>query len=129
MAQTSRTNRHLPVTIDRAARIRAARAVAKRSQQEIADHLGVHAQTVKRMENGTVPVSDERLYAIGAYCEVPRRFMDFGFNDDETLAQMVIDAHRQVQAMRVEFTAAIDRVAQASEFGRQVAERMRPPET
>lgn len=127
MSKTAR-NHHPPVTIDRAARIRAARAVAKRSQQEVADHLGVHAQTIKRMENGTVPVSDERLYAIGAYCEVPRRFMDFGFDDDETLAQYVIDAYRERDAMRAEFMAAIDRVAQASDFGRQVAERMRGSE-
>jgi transcriptional regulator with XRE-family HTH domain len=107
----------------RASRLRAARAYAKRSQLEIAEFLGVHPQSVKRWENARAPISDERLYAVADFCDVPRRFMDDGFaidNADRELAE--VRAERD--ALRAEFTATLDRVREAADLGRQVAERM-----
>lgn len=111
----------------RAARIRVARAYAKRNQQDIADFLGVHSQTVKRMENGVAPISDERLYAIGDYCGIPRRFMRHGFATDRSMDRELEEVRRERDALREEFTAAIDRVREAAELGRQVADRLRAP--
>lgn len=112
----------------RAARIRVARAYAKRNQQEIADHLGVHLQTVKRMEKGDAPISDDRLFAIGSFCGIPERFMTVGFDTDMDIVAELEETRRERDAMRDDFTAAIERYAEASEFGRQIAERLRPTE-
>jgi transcriptional regulator with XRE-family HTH domain len=106
----------------RAARLRAARAFAKRQQHHIAQHLDVHTQTVKRWERAETPISDERLFAVADYCGVPRRFMLDGFALEQEL--QTVSAERD--ALREEFTATIDRVREATELGRQIAERMRP---
>lgn len=109
----------------RAARIRVARAFAKKTQQEIADHLGVHLQTVKRMENGLAAINDERLFSIAEFCGVPQRFMLVGFADDKSVTRELRQVRRERDAMREEFTAVLDRYTEASEFGRQVADRLR----
>ena len=109
----------------RAARIRTARAHAKKSQSEIARHLGVHAQTVKRMENGNAEISDDRLFAIADFCGVPRRFMRHGFDGDNELTRELEAVKKERDAIRDELIAAFDRVQDASEFGRQVAAKLR----
>jgi transcriptional regulator with XRE-family HTH domain len=109
----------------RALRIRVARVHARKSQEDIAAHLGIHPQTVKRMENGTAEISDERYFAIADFCEVPRRFMRHGFAADNDLAKELEAVTRERDAIRAELIAAFDRVQSASEFGRQVADKLR----
>lgn len=113
MSTVQSANHDVDVGI-RASRIRVARAHAKKSQQDIADYLGIHPQTVKRMENGTTEISDERLLAIGDYCRVPRRFMRSGFASDNELT-------RELEAL----VATLDRVVDASTLGRQIADKLR----
>jgi len=63
------------------ARIRAARAYAGLSQEELAEALGVDPQTIKRRESGyQQPKKGERV-AIAAICRVPPEFMEHGFGE------------------------------------------------
>lgn len=62
-----------------AARYRAARAFAGLSQDELADRLGVDAQTVKRREAGTKEPKKAELIAVAAICGVPLEFMESGW--------------------------------------------------
>lgn len=62
-----------------AARIRAARAYAGLSQQQLAKRLGVTVGTIERREGGKLPPKYGELVAIAAICEVPPAFMEHGF--------------------------------------------------
>lgn len=62
-----------------AARYRAARAFAGISQDELADRLGVDAQTVKRREAGAKEPKKAELIAVAAICGVPLEFMENGW--------------------------------------------------
>lgn len=62
-----------------AARYRAARAYAGLSQEELAEKLGVDAQTIKRRESGRQePKTAERI-AVATICKVPLEFMENGW--------------------------------------------------
>lgn len=67
---------------DYAQRIRAARAYAGLTQDELAEQLGTAAQTVKRRESGAQAPKRGELLAIAAICDVPVRFMEHGFDPD-----------------------------------------------
>jgi transcriptional regulator with XRE-family HTH domain len=62
-----------------APRIRAARAHARLTQQQLADALGVDVQTVKRRERGVHPPKLGELVAIASVCEVPLAFLEDGW--------------------------------------------------
>jgi transcriptional regulator with XRE-family HTH domain len=64
-----------------AARIRAARAYAGLTQDELAARLGVVPQTIKRREAGTTAPRRGELLAIAAACQVPAAFLEHGFGD------------------------------------------------
>lgn len=66
---------------DFAARIRAARAWADLSQEQLAEQLGTTAQTIKRREAGTQQPKRGELLAIAAICGVPSSFMEHGFGE------------------------------------------------
>jgi transcriptional regulator with XRE-family HTH domain len=62
-----------------AARYRAARGFADLTQPELAEKLGVDAQTIKRRESGAKgPKKGERM-AVAAICGVPFEFMEDGW--------------------------------------------------
>lgn len=60
-------------------RIRAARAWADLSQDELAAQLGVDVQWVKRREGGSQGSKDVDLIAIASVCDVPLDFLRHGF--------------------------------------------------
>lgn len=62
-----------------AARYRAARAYAGLSQPELAERLGVDAQTIKRRESGAKEPKKAELIAVAAICQVPLTFMESGW--------------------------------------------------
>jgi transcriptional regulator with XRE-family HTH domain len=64
---------------ERAARIRAARAYAKVTQDAIAEALGQSTISVKRMEKAEKDISVDDLWTIADLCGVPREFMTDGF--------------------------------------------------
>jgi len=66
---------------DHAARIRAARAYADLTQEQLADELGVDVQTIKRREAGRQEPKRGELLAIAAICRVPMAFMEHGFGE------------------------------------------------
>lgn len=73
-----------------AARIRAARAYAGLTQEQLAAELDVDTQTIKRREAGSHdPKRGERM-AIAAICGVPPEFMEHGFGAerDEIAARL-----------------------------------------
>lgn len=76
-----------------AARIRAARAFAGLSQDELAHELGVEVQTIKRRENGKADPKRQELLAIAAVTGVPIEFLDYGFTnatlDSQTVGQEI----------------------------------------
>jgi transcriptional regulator with XRE-family HTH domain len=63
-----------------APRIRAARAYARLTQQELAAQLGVDVQTVKRREKGSHPPRRAELLAIAEVTGVPAEFLEHGFS-------------------------------------------------
>ncbi len=67
-------------SIDRAARVRGARAIAGLKQPELGALISTSAQTVKRMESGEKAVSLDELRLIADACGVPRWFMEGGFD-------------------------------------------------
>lgn len=72
---------HWRVVSDYAARIRAARAYAGLKQDELAEHLGVDSNTIKRREAGTQNPKRGELLAIAAVTGVPVSFMEHGFGE------------------------------------------------
>lgn len=65
---------------ERAQRARAARAFADKSQEDIAEALGVKRITVTRMERQQTDITLDHLLAIADCCDVPRDFMLYGFD-------------------------------------------------
>src|SRR3954453_8543251 len=59
-----------------ARRVRAARAYAGLSIQELAARVGIGLQTLKRIENGRRKPSGPELLAIAEACGLPREFFD-----------------------------------------------------
>jgi transcriptional regulator with XRE-family HTH domain len=64
---------------DYAARIRAARAYANKTQDELAEALGVDAQTIKRRESGKQEPKKAERIAIAAVTGVPLLFIEGGW--------------------------------------------------
>jgi transcriptional regulator with XRE-family HTH domain len=99
---------------DYAARVRAARAYADLTQQELADALGVNVQTIKRRELAPrhelaqPPKKGERR-AIAGICGVPVEFMEAGFGGESRseLNELVAGLDEQLRLLRGE-TAARD---------------------
>lgn len=74
-----------------AARIRAARAYAGLTREELAERLGVAISTIDRREAGTHAPKRGELLAIAAICGVPPAFMEHGFgeiNENEILRRL-----------------------------------------
>lgn len=77
-----------------AKRIRAARAYANMSQDDLAKELGWEVQTVKRRESGKKDPKRAELIAIASICQVPLAFLEGGFpaamsvEADERLARI-----------------------------------------
>jgi transcriptional regulator with XRE-family HTH domain len=63
------------------ARIRAARAFAGLTQDQLAEMLGVDTNTIKRRESGTNLPKRGELLAIATITGVPISFMEHGFGD------------------------------------------------
>lgn len=66
-----------------AARIRAARAYAAMTQEQLARQLGVDVQTVKRRESGRSAPKRGELVAIATVTGVPISFMENGFEEPD----------------------------------------------
>jgi transcriptional regulator with XRE-family HTH domain len=80
-------------------RIRAARAYAGLTQDQLAEALGLDVQTVKRRESGKQePRNGERI-AIAAVCNVPLEFIEHGF-------PAVVSTEAQDALTRIEQTLA-----------------------
>lgn len=69
-------------------RLRAARAFANLSQQELADQLGISIGTVKRRELGDATLNNQALLATAQACGVPFAFLVEGFSDEQINASM-----------------------------------------
>ncbi|MEA2494926.1 MAG: Helix-turn-helix domain [Thermoleophilaceae bacterium] len=57
-------------------RVRAARAYAGLSVQDLADQIGLGLQTIKRIESGKRTARKFELWAIAEACGLPREFFD-----------------------------------------------------
>jgi transcriptional regulator with XRE-family HTH domain len=64
-----------------ARRVRGARAYAGLSIPQLAERLGVGAQTVKRIESGRRAPRSYELWAIADICGVPRGLFELDFED------------------------------------------------
>jgi transcriptional regulator with XRE-family HTH domain len=62
-----------------ARRVRAARAYAGLSVQELADAIGLGLQTIKRIEAGKRNARRYEIWAIAETCSLPRDFFDIDF--------------------------------------------------
>jgi transcriptional regulator with XRE-family HTH domain len=79
MDQPKRPDRRHPDELrlsEVAKRVRAARAYAGLSIPELADELGVGAQTIKRVEAGTRRPRRYELWGIADICGLPRWFFE-----------------------------------------------------
>jgi transcriptional regulator with XRE-family HTH domain len=65
-----------PPASETARRVRAARAYAGLSVNELAEQIGLGLQTVKRIENGKRGALTHELWAIAQACGLPREFFD-----------------------------------------------------
>jgi transcriptional regulator with XRE-family HTH domain len=63
-----------------APRIKAARAFAGLTQEQLADELGVAVKTVKRKETGVTRAHRRDLIAIARACDVPLVFLEQGWD-------------------------------------------------
>jgi transcriptional regulator with XRE-family HTH domain len=64
-------------------RVKAVRAYAALSIPELAERLGVGAQTIKRIEAGRRAAKNFELWAIADICEVPRWIFDGNGRDPD----------------------------------------------
>jgi transcriptional regulator with XRE-family HTH domain len=83
-----------------ARRVCAARAYARMSQKQLATLLGLKVGTMKRIEAGQRPITDDERRTVAAACEVPEAFFTVGF-----AAMMGVDVaemRREAQALRAE---------------------------
>lgn len=94
----------------RAARIRAVRAHANRTQAEVAQLFGVSVGTVKRMESGRREISLEEMIQVAELCEVPAVFMLYGFESIQAAPM----THAEAQELRDEIAGLV-----RDEFGRR----------
>jgi len=92
--------------IDRAARVRAARAIAGLKQPELGALISTSAQTVKRMESGEKAVSLDELRLIADSCGVPRWFMENGFSGRDEVSEQA--AQLEASVARIEQGLARD---------------------
>jgi transcriptional regulator with XRE-family HTH domain len=67
-----------PIT-ETARRVRAARAYAGLSVQELADGIGLGLQTIKRIEAGKRSARRYEIWAIAEACSLPRDFFEIDF--------------------------------------------------
>lgn len=79
-------------------RLRAARAYANISQEELARQLGISVGTVKRRELGEAQLNNQALIATAQTCGVPLAFLVDGWSDDQLNASMAeVLARAQLQ--------------------------------
>jgi transcriptional regulator with XRE-family HTH domain len=79
-----------------AARVRAARAFAGLTQDQLAERLGVDTNTIKRREAGTQHPKRGELLAIAAVTGVPESFMEHGFG--EPAASEILERLGRIEA-------------------------------
>lgn len=118
-----------------AARVRAARAYAHITQEQLAQALGVNVQTIKRRELdpgdelAQPPKKGERL-AIAHICGVPPEFMEDGFGGyaHDELVDAVSELDEQLQVLRRELLVrGLEALPQTAE-GDQRDDRSQPPQ-
>lgn len=68
-----------------AARVRAARAAADLSREELGRAIGLSARTVRRLEDGQRRISPQELRRVAASCRVPEWFLAYGWRGWERL--------------------------------------------
>jgi ribosome-binding protein aMBF1 (putative translation factor) len=68
-----------------AARVRAARAAADLSREDLGRAIGLSARTVRRLEDGQRRISPQELRRIAATCDVPEWFLAHGWQGWERL--------------------------------------------
>lgn len=68
-----------------AARVRAARAAADLSREELGRAIGLSARTVRRLEDGQRRISPQELRRVAASCHVPEWFLAYGWRGWERL--------------------------------------------
>lgn len=95
-----------PDSTDAAARVRAARAYRNFTQKELAEGIGVSVATMKRIEDGSRPMSTEDLIAVANACGIPTGFMlrgmeAFAIEPDlsliaEKIREMEAEMHRRL---------------------------------
>ncbi len=79
-------------------RLRAARAYANLSQQQLADRLGISIGTIKLRELGEAHLNNQALIATAQACEVPLSFLTEGWSDEqlsESMAEILERADQQ----------------------------------
>ena len=93
---TKRTNSS---THDRAARVRAARALAGLDQPELARVLGISERTLRRIEAGRRPISKMEAHAIAIATNAPVEFLEHGL--EAALAREVLsrDVRHELRAI------------------------------
>ena len=110
---------------DYGARVRAARAYADLTQEQLAERLGVNVQTIKRREMHPgdelyqPPKRGERL-AIAVICGVPPAFMEDGFGGygpDELVDTVTQLAGQVEQIQTLLLQQAVDGVAEQARSG------------
>ena len=99
-------------TSEKPPRLRAARNYRGLTQPDLAAQLDVSVSTLSRWERGEAEVPDRIFLTVGDLCDVPRWFMEHGFNpsaaqeepalaEDVEALQRQMDTVLQVLAIRV----------------------------
>jgi DNA-binding XRE family transcriptional regulator len=78
---------HHPEGPSPAARVRAARAAADLSREDLGQAIGLSARTVRRLEDGQRRISPQELRRIAATCHVPEWFLAHGWRGWERLRE------------------------------------------
>jgi len=107
--------------MERAARVRAARAYADIDQAHVAERLDVSVMTVKRIERGQREITIDELHLLADLTGFPRDWMEHGFAGTTSL-----DAEEMVERMRFvvahEVGHAILRLSEALLAGQEAQE-------
>lgn len=106
--------------LERARRLRVARAWAGVDQATVAKRLGISVITVKRMERGKTPVSTQALHDVAHLCEVPLDFMLGGFNPADDLRQL----SQEVREGFKELSSLVINATSAQAIGDAIADRL-----
>jgi len=91
----AKDSKHGSLRAQAARKVRAARGWANLSQPELAAQLGedvMSLASLRRIEQGKRDVTAAELLHIGEVCDVPRKFMLYGWSESKSTAQSQADA-------------------------------------